>query len=551
VLARFRCYDDLLKFSAQRLARLLPVAIAALAFLAFLPALSNGFINWDDETNFLSNPNFRGLGWTQLHWMWTTHLLGRYVPITWMTLGLDYCLWSMNPLGYHLSNLVWHAANAVLFYFVALALFRRTCAGAATPIAALLAALIFAVHPLRVESVAWITERRDLVSGFFYLLAILIYLRAIPDDPPRAIRVKHYWASLALFTLAVLSKEIAVTLPAILLILDFYPLRRFTRTAARNVLLEKIPFFAIALAVSAMALYNGYHEKTAETLAHLGLFDRLAIVTYGLAFYVRKTLLPIDLTPIYALTPERLNPLGAPFLASAACVLAAIAIILIFRRRFPALPAAALAYAITLIPVSGLFHNGRQIAADRYSYLSCLPWALVAAAGLSWIARRRPGAVNAMSAIAACGILALGILTWRQTKIWHDSDTLWSHALAVEPSYLTYSKMGDLLVQEGDVLWSIEWLRRSTTLKPDYAPAHLNLASALLALHRTSEAIAEYQKVLDLGEAREFAENGLGCALALDGQREQAIAHFEQALRINPTYQDARRNLDAALAQKP
>ena len=541
-----------MKLPADRLSRAFPVAIAGLTLLAFLPALQNGFINWDDETNFVDNPNYRGLGWTQLGWMWTTHLLGRYVPITWMTLGLDYSIWGMNPLGYHLTNLVWHAANAVLFYFVALMLFRRTCARTTIPIAALFAALTFALHPLRVESVAWITERRDLVSGFFYLLAILVYLRGIGNHPGRMIDGKHYLACLGFFTLGVLSKEIVVTLPAILLLLDFYPLRRIDSANARRVLLEKIPFFAISIAVSAMALYNGYHEKTAETLAHVGLFDRLAIVTYGLAFYVRKTFLPVGLTPIYALTPERVNPLGAPFLASAAGVIAGVVIILLLRRRFPMLIAVAFAYAVTLIPVSGLFHNGRQIAADRYSYLSCLPWALVAGAALMSLLAWKPRepARKAIAAAAACALLLLGVLTWRQVRIWRDADTLWAHALATEPSYLTYAKMGSLLVQEGDVLWATEWLRQATVLKPDYVPAHLNLGSALLALHRTGDAIGEYQKVLDLGEAREFAENGLGCALAAEGNQQQAIAHFEEALRLNPSYLDARRNLEAALGQK-
>src|SRR5713101_4243176 len=161
---------------------LVPVLIALVTFAAFLPTLQNQFVKWDDDKNFLDNPHYRGLGWTHLRWMWTTHL-GHYIPLTWMTLGLDYLLWGINPFGYHLTSLLLHAANAVVFFFVVrriltLALPNPSARGPALAVSAGFAALVFAIHPLRVESVAWVTERRDVLSGLFYLLAILVYLRA-------------------------------------------------------------------------------------------------------------------------------------------------------------------------------------------------------------------------------------------------------------------------------------------------------------------------------------------------------------------------------------
>src|SRR5256886_12931262 len=168
---------------AQRWVRwLAPLLVVLLTLTAFLPTLQNQFVDWDDAKNFLENPHYRGLGWTHLHWMWTTHL-GHYIPLTWMTLGLDYLLWGMNPVGYHLTNLLLHAANAVVFFFVvrrilALALPGPSECGHALAVSAGFAALVFAIHPLRVESVAWATERRDVLSGLFYLSAILVYLRA-------------------------------------------------------------------------------------------------------------------------------------------------------------------------------------------------------------------------------------------------------------------------------------------------------------------------------------------------------------------------------------
>ena len=214
------------------------MTIAVLTLIAFLPALRNDFVNWDDEVNFLENEAYRGLGWDQIHWMWTSHVMGRYIPITWMTLGLDYSIWGMEPLGYHLTNIVWHAANAVLFYWIACLLFRWAIPHASEtirnriPLAAFLSALLFAIHPLRAESVAWITERRDVVSGFFYLAAILVYVRGVRDTPERTLARKNYWTCFVLFLLGILSKEMVVTLPVILLILDVYPLGRLGGTRA-------------------------------------------------------------------------------------------------------------------------------------------------------------------------------------------------------------------------------------------------------------------------------------------------------------------------------
>src|SRR5213594_3953589 len=207
--------------SAQRWVRwLAPLLVALFTLAAFLPALQNQFVNWDDKDNFLDNPHYRGLGWTHLRWMWTTHL-GHYIPLTWMTLGLDYLIWGMNPTGYHLTNLLLHAANAVLVYRLIVALVPGVGARAA-----LVGALGFAIHPLRVESVAWATERRDVLSGLFYLATVLGYLRFA--EAQREGRPWRGWlaASVGCFLLSLLAKAWGITLPLVLLALDVYPLRR-------------------------------------------------------------------------------------------------------------------------------------------------------------------------------------------------------------------------------------------------------------------------------------------------------------------------------------
>src|SRR5215510_1121491 len=202
---------------------LIPLIVAIATVAAFLPAIGNQFVSWDDAKNFVDNPHFRGLGWSQLKWMWTTFHMGHYVPLTWMTLGLDYSLWGMNPAGYHATNLLLHAANAVVLYFVARRLFalaaRNVTGESSSPdrfvLPAAIAALVFAIHPLRVESVAWITERRDMLSLLFFQSSISAYLRYASSDSGRR---RLYWLSVAAFFCALLSKATVITLPAVLLL---------------------------------------------------------------------------------------------------------------------------------------------------------------------------------------------------------------------------------------------------------------------------------------------------------------------------------------------
>src|SRR5213594_5175026 len=367
---------------------LVPVLIALVTLAAFLPTLQNQFVNWDDHENLLDNPHYRGLGRAHLRWMWTTHM-GHWIPLTWMTFGLDYLLWGMNPVGYHLTSLLLHVTNAVVFFFVVrriltLALPSPAERSHALAVSAGFAALVFAIHPLRVESVAWVTERRDVLSGLFYLLTILVYLRA----SERGARGQGwYWLSVAAFVCALLSKSMVVNLPVVLLILGVYPLRRlggaigWLSESARRVYVEKIPFVLLAAAAAAIALMAQLSHNTMVSVVQLSALGRLAVSAYGVSFYLWKTVAPVNLSPLYELPPT-VNPWAPPFLLSCGLVLAITAIVVAFRRRVPGLPAAWVAYIVVLLPVLGIFQSGPQIAADRYTYLASLGWAILVSAGV-------------------------------------------------------------------------------------------------------------------------------------------------------------------------
>jgi len=530
--------------------------VAVAVFLVFLPALQNDWVNWDDTGNFLENPAYRGLGWAQIKWMWTTELLRHYIPLSWMTLGLDYKLWGMNPFGYHLSNVLLHTASAVVFYLLALAIFKITIpadAEASVAWGALFAALFFALHPLRVESVAWVTERRDVLSGLLYLLAILSYVHAY--TPGRPIRRKYYWLSLTSFALALLSKEIVVTLPALLLLLDIYPLRRLPTSPrrwiappVRAVWLEKIPFFALAAALLVHMFFVS-NEALFDTEDGSGWLIKVTAPIYNLAFYLWKTLVPVHLSPVYSF-PKEIDPAAASFEMSVFVVLTITAAAIVLRRKWPALLTVWVAYILMLSPVLGFVATGPHLPNDRNTYLACLGWALLAGAAilLWWRSSRtlRWLPVGTASVV----VLMLAALTAQQILVWRDSDSLWTQALRVEPSYTAYNNMAALLASRGDDLWAAEDFRKALALKPDYSPAHIGLGGALLRLRRVDEAAREFQAALALGKELAFAHNGLACALAWQGQPDQAIFHFEQAIRLRPDYADARRNLAQVLARK-
>jgi len=416
-----------------------PALVGLATLLVFLPALGNQFVNWDDEVNLVANPQYRGLGWDQIRWMFGNTLGGHYIPLTWLSFGLDYVLWGMRPAGYHATSVLLHAANAVLFYFIALRLLRAALQAAprSLTLGAAGAALLFSLHPLRVESVAWATERRDVLMGFFALLCVLSYLRAVDGVAEGAPRRAWYWTAVGLFGLALLSKSVAVGLPAVLLLLDVYPLRR-PRELWRLVL-EKIPFALLAGAVATVTLTVGAGHRLMTSLETLGIAQRLAISAYSLAFYLWKTVAPWPLSPLYTLF-NPVVPWSATYLLPAAFVTAVTIAAIAGLRRWPAGLIAWASYVVLLAPVVGIVHNGAQIAADRYTYLACAPWAILGGAGLAWSrqsargGRLSPAVGTAVMGAAALVIVAFAGLSVRQVGVWRDSVMLWTHAASVEPA---------------------------------------------------------------------------------------------------------------------
>jgi tetratricopeptide (TPR) repeat protein len=343
-----------------------------------------------------------------------------------------------------------------------------------------------------------------------------------------------------------------VNLPVVLLILDVYPLRRLGGSigwwgeAARRVCLEKIPFALLALAASAFAFLGLFQVGNLAPLDRLSLLDRLAISAYGLSFYLWKMILPLNLSPLYELRP--VSPLGTRFLLSYAGVLTLTAIALALRRRLPGLLAVWLAYVVILLPVLGIFQNGPQIAADRYTYLAGLGWAMLAGAGLlsSWHVTRR-----LLLGCSLCVLVALGAHTWNQAQVWHDSERLWSHAVAIDPnSSLALNNRGMALGQQGELANAIEHFEQALRIDPNHAEAHNNLGAALVRSAKSAEAIEHLRQASRLEPDFAEAHFNWGLALAQLGKPDEAIKHYRKALQIGPGDAEALNNWGLALAQQ-
>ncbi|MDD5629650.1 MAG: tetratricopeptide repeat protein [Elusimicrobia bacterium] len=568
---------------------LLAALLAAVVAAVFSPALDNGFVNWDDDANFLANPDFRGLGWSRLKWMFTTFLLGPYQPVSWLSLGADYVLWGLDPFGYHLTSIILHAANSGIFFVVALALLREIAPPQDSgpswriPLAAAFAALVFAVHPLRVESVAWVTERRDVLSGLFCLLSLNCYLRGLGRTSWLR---RHAWA-LAFFAAALLSKAIVMGLPLVLLALDFYPLRRLPleparwwQAPARPVWLEKIPYLALAAGAAGIALLGQQRIGAVASWESWGPMPRLC---YSLVFYLGKTLWPVRLIPFYE-APLPLSLWSWPYWGCAALA-AALTIGSVWAwRRWPAVLVLWLTYGAALAPVAGLIKIGHPYlaAADRYTYLSCLGWALGAGWVLERLLNRDRLLVRAAGLAAAAALLAaLGALTVRQIRIWKDSSSLWRAVLAVNPdSAVAHGGLGEALVSEERWEEAVLHLRsqlaglpaetidsqslaavraktlqnlaaarsRRERIKASPARYYNDIAVELASQGRLTEAELGLAKSLQAEPSLALTHTNLGLCLLREGRFAEAERHLRRSIRLDPRGPDAFSALAAVLA---
>jgi len=524
----------------------LPLAVAALTAACFLPALSGSFLNWDDGVNFLENRAYRGLGREQIHWAFTSVLFGHYIPLTRLTFSLNYVLGGMDPWGYHLVNLLLHGTNAALFYVVA----RRLLAAARgsgsqdgrsdfdLSAAAAVSALVFGVHPLRVEPVAWITGRADVLCATFVLLSTWAYLRAVEGPGPA--RRELILVSAAALAAALLSKGAALPFPAVLLLLDVYPLRRLARLGWWPLVREKIPLLVVTLAATVIIVYAVRYGAVLTQAAQYGALARITVAAYSFVVSAVRFVWPAAWSPLYEM-PARVTLLEPRFGLAVGAALLVTAVLIVVRRRWPGGLAAWTFSVLMLAPLSAAVRKTADLAPDRYSYLSGLGFAVLVGGAVLGVIRlvRRGALARPVAWVAAVtGVVAiagLGATSWSYSEIWRESETLWRWAVELDPACsICHGKLGASILagpvgafraQEAEGLF-----RRAIALRPDLPEPYFNLGTALIVQGRYAEAEAPLRNYMERAPWAAVGPERLGRLYLLQSRYEEAIPLLRTAM---------------------
>ncbi len=577
----------------KRQGLLLGLVLAGAALWAFLPAVDNGFVDYDDPDYVTGNPHVTGgVTWRSLQWALLGSRAANWHPLTWISHQFDWEAFGGAAWGHHFSSVLLHAANVVLLFLV---LRRLTNA----PWKSFLVALFFGVHPLRAESVAWISERKDVLSTTFFLLTIWAYALWAPPtkdsregtptdasgkpphprpDAPRLPRFNAstlqrshalYVLSLLFFALGLMSKQMLVTLPCVLLLLDFWPLGRWRARDSRKLLLEKVPFFILAIAACFITLL--VQRRGGAIIQGLPFSGRLENAAVSYFRYVGKLLYPADLAFFY---PPVAHWPWLIVVGSVLLLVTIVAAVFFARKRYPYLLVGWLWFAGTLVPVIGLVPAGEQSMADRYSYIPSigLVWLLVwgvaellktgrassgtlpggspgvkssiGAAGLGWTRLLGFGAAVALA-------VACAVLTRQQVSYWKDDETLFGHALKVTANnYLAHNNLGTARDKQGRYDEAIAQFQEALRIKPDYAQGHSNLGVVLVEKNQLDDAIKEFEAALRINPNYADAHNNLGLALERKGLTDDALRQYELAVHLRPEFPDAHYNLGVALMKK-
>lgn len=540
---------------------LVAAGVACVTFIVYLPALGNGFVNWDDNDYVLNNPYIWSLNVAFLKWAFWGFHVGNWHPLTWLSHALDYAIWGLNPRGHHLTNIILHVFNTFLVVLLAIRLINfsskkkedgdsRFSSKPATLIAAGMTGLLFGIHPVHVESVAWVAERKDVLCGFFFLLSILTYLnyyrhsassvpagRPAPAGDRGETRQKWYYLSLCLFVLALMSKPMAVSLPLVVLILDWYPLERISSPRSlRSAFLEKTPFFALSL-ISAVVTFLAQRAGGAMGLMEtVPLGSRIVVASRSLIAYLWQMLFPMKLSPSYPYPKDSL-PLSPEYVVAIVLVGGiTIACIAVARTR-KLWPASWAYYVVTLLPVLGLVQVGGQAMADRYTYLPSLAPFILAGGAAAWGLKRMRGALRGLSVVLdILLILVLAVVTSSQIRVWKNSVSLWTAVIQKEPTNAprAYTNLGSALSAEGRFSEAIDNFDKALQLDPDDFLAYSNRGSVLEKTGRFSEALADFDRAIGRNPKGRIAYFNRGSTLAKMGKFEEAIMDFDRVIALAP-----------------
>jgi Tfp pilus assembly protein PilF len=565
-IAQSGSHESMVSLSWQKLTAI-SLALAVVVALAFLPGLDGEFLAWDDPKYVTRNSHIQSFSWQTVVWAFTSFDVGNWHPLTWLSLALDHRIYGLEPFGYHMTSLIIHVLNSILVFLV---LYRLT----GRPWRSLAVAVLFALHPLRVESVSWVSERKDVLSAFFWLLTMVAYARYV-----RVKTAASYLLVVITFAMGLMSKPVVVTLPAALLLLDYWPLRRLNWRAVW----EKLPLFALSI-VCVVLTIAAQRSGGAVQIDPIPLFERAANSVVAYVQYLVLTVWPSNLSPWYS-HPSLEGPSLSPWylLGATVFILGVTALALLWGNRRRYLPVGWFWFLGTLVPMIGLLQVGRQGMADRYTYIPHIGLFLL----IVWVIAELPAwksfRLRAFGIALTAGlVLTLSALTWRQTMIWHSNLTMWSYTVDRSPyAFIAHQalglellrlkrydealiaferassirpeipyvhfKLGALFSHKRDFNNAVHHFREAVALQPDSARYHHSLAKTFLKMGQREEARESVEHALALHPGYAEAHNTLGQIWLAEGKPEEAVREFRAALRARPKYSAARRYLEKAL----
>lgn len=505
------------------------VLLIAITWAAFGQTFQNQFINYDDPLYVLENEHVRaGVTWGGIEWAFTQVHSQNWHPLTTISHMLDCQLFGMNPGAHHLVNVFWHSIGAVLLFVFLVQATNTTWASA-------FVAALFAIHPLRVESVAWIAERKDVLSGAFFMLTLIAYVAYT-----RKQTFGRYVTLSILFACGLMSKPMLVTTPLVFVLLDYWPLNRFEKTTMAKLLIEKLPLFGLSIgSVFATLWAQNFALGSTEFLP---LKWRITNAIFSYFEYLREMFWPVDLIPFYVHPENRLETWRLVLSIIVLIVVTAIAVIR--RRQNPYLIVGWLWYIVMLIPVIGIVQVGLQGHADRYTYLPEVGLAIALVFPICDLTKSWRAQKTILGAAAVIVLGALSILSAKQTTYWRDTETLWRHTLDVTPDNdVAHAGLAGILFVRGQVDESIDQYERALRLRDGNVAAHFGLGRALAAKQKIDPAIFHYQKALGIQPDYVAASNDLGVLLASKGEIKEAIQAWRQTLSFDPDNPDAANNI--------
>ncbi len=534
------------------------IALLLISTIAvYWPAINHEFVNYDDPEYVTGNNHVKtGFTYENIRWAFTTTLMGNWNPVTWLSHMVDSQLFGLDPRGHYFISILLHGLNTILLF-----IFLNRITG--TLWRSALVAVIFSLHPLRVESVAWVSERKDVLSAFFFMTTLLAYVFYV-EKPG----VKRYITIIMSFVLGLMAKPMLVTLPFVLLLLDYWPFCRFdvgqckappltsnkpahpTTKATSNlrVLSEKLPLFFLSAVFSGIAVYAQRNAKALMSLPAYPVMQRVANALVAYVSYLEKIFWPQDLAVLYPL-PDHV-PISYAILAFV--FLGCLTLLFLWlSRRGPFLLTGWLWFAGTLVPVIGLIQVGLQAMADRYTYIPSIGLAILFVWGIAEITGNLRYRFLIMTLASSVLVLLLVVATRAQLRYWDNSITLFTHALAVtENNYVAHTNLGDALDKLGRYGEAMQHYSESLRIKPDDAFVYDKLATDLDMVGRLDDAVVYYEKSLQLDPGNAQVHNNLGITLIRRGNTDEAIRQFMQAVQLDPGLVDAHYNLGMALAEK-